>query len=157
MEEARATIETTMGTIIVRLFEQQAPRTVASFVGLATGETAGRPAFDGTRFHRVIPNFMIQAGDGPSYENDGGFQFEVEPASTQRFDRPGLVAAANVGCQWFITEVAAPHLNRRHTVFGEVMKGFEIVPKIARKPVGDDGAPIDPVVIHRVSISRGAA
>jgi len=106
-----------------------------------------KPLYDGTMFHRVIPTFMIQGGDpfsnpktgDPSRAGTGGpgYQFEDEFQSGRKFDRPGLLAMANSGpntngSQFFITEVPTPHLNNRHTIFGEVVKGQELVPQIAR-------------------------
>lgn len=175
-----ATLETSMGTIKVRLFEKDAPKTVANFVGLATGartwthpksnkKMEHRPLYDGTSFHRVIPNFMIQAGDPFSHPTDGdlgragtgdaGYKFEDEFQSGRQFDRPGLLAMANSGpntngSQWFITEVPTPHLSGRHTIFGEVVSGFEIVPKIARVPTGARNKPLEPVILKRVVITR---
>jgi peptidyl-prolyl cis-trans isomerase A (cyclophilin A) len=179
--QLRAALETSLGTIIVQLFETGAPRTVANFVGLATGARSwrqpgtgqlqtGRPLYDRTSFHRVVPNFMVQAGDPFSSEIDGvrsslggggpGYRFADE-SSGHRFDRPGLLAMANWGpdtngSQWFVTEVAAPHLNGLNTIFGEVVRGFEIVPKIARAPA-TAMVPDPPVVLHRVTISRSIA
>ena len=175
-----ATLETSMGTIVLKLFEAEAPKTVANFVGLATGakewrhpktgqKMQSRPLYDGTAFHRVIPNFMIQAGDPLSHPTEGdpgragtgdpGYRFEDEFKSGFKFDRPGLLAMANAGpntngSQWFITEVATPHLNNRHTIFGEVIKGFEIVPKIARVPVAASNRPVQPVLINKITIAR---
>jgi peptidyl-prolyl cis-trans isomerase A (cyclophilin A) len=175
-----ATLETTLGTIMLRLYEKEAPKTAANFVGLATGtkewrhpksgeKQVGVPFYDGTAFHRVIPNFMIQAGDRYSHPVDGdpelagrgnpGYRFEDEVVSGLRFDRPGVLAMANSGpntngSQWFITEVATPHLNNKHTIFGEVVKGFERVPKIARVPA-PGSRPSTPVFIQRLVISRG--
>jgi peptidyl-prolyl cis-trans isomerase A (cyclophilin A) len=143
-----AIFETSMGNITCRLFEKDAPETVANFVGLATGAkewTDPRSGakthaklYDGTKFHRVIPNFMIQGGDPlGTGTGDPGFRFKDEFQSGRKFDKPGLLAMANAGpntngSQFFITEVPTPHLNNRHTIFGEVVKGFELVPKIAR-------------------------
>ena len=175
-----AVIETSMGTLTVRLYEKEAPRTVANFVGLATGQKewrhpksgqkqVGRPLYDGTTFHRVMPNFMIQGGDPLSHVTDGdpalegrgdpGFRFADEVNNGLRFDRPGFIAMANSGpntngCQWFITEVAAPHMNNKYSIFGEVVKGFERVPKIARVKV-EGTRPVVPVVIQKVTIVRG--
>jgi peptidyl-prolyl cis-trans isomerase A (cyclophilin A) len=144
-----AIFQTSAGDITIRLFEKDAPKTVANFVSLATGsrewtdprtgqKTSAR-LYDGTVFHRVIPQFMIQGGD-PLGQGVGGpgYKFEDEFQSGKTFDKPGLLAMANAGpntngSQFFITEVSTPHLNHRHTIFGEVTKGFELVPQIARK------------------------
>jgi peptidyl-prolyl cis-trans isomerase A (cyclophilin A) len=177
-----AALETSVGRIVLRLFEQETPKTVANFAGLATGtrgwrhpktgeKQVGRPLYDGTLIHRVVPNFMIQMGDPLSHPVEGeparigsgdpGYRFEDEFPPELRFDRPGLVAMANSdrpntnGCQFFITEVATPHLNRRHTIFGEVVEGFELVPRIARSPTGGGSLPLAPVVLRTVTLSRG--
>lgn len=170
-----ATLHTTHGTLVIELFEKQSPVTVGHFVGLATGAKSwthpktgevqkDRPLYDGTTFHRVIPNFMIQGGDPFSHAKDGepakvgfgepGFRFANERDPSLKFDRPGVVAMANSGpdtngCQFFITEVATPHLDGGYTIFGTVVKGFEIVPKIARTPKSA------PVTIEKVVITRG--
>jgi peptidyl-prolyl cis-trans isomerase A (cyclophilin A) len=143
-----AVFQTSAGNIVVRLFEKDAPETVANFVGLATGskewtdprtsQKTRAKLYDGTVFHRVIPEFMIQGGDPLGIgTGDPGYRFKDEFQSGRKFDKPGLLAMANSGpntngSQFFITEVATPHLNNRHTIFGEVVKGFELVPKIAR-------------------------
>jgi peptidyl-prolyl cis-trans isomerase A (cyclophilin A) len=154
MEEARsgtelfATFDTSMGKIVVKLFTKDAPKTVENFVGLATGEKewtdprnqqkSKDPLYDGTVFHRVIPEFMIQGGD-PLGQGIGGpgYKFEDEFKSGRKFDKPGLLAMANSGpntngSQFFITEVPTPWLNNKHTIFGEVTSGGDLVPKIAR-------------------------
>ena len=143
-----AVFQTSRGNIVVKLFEKDAPKTVANFVGLATGKQewvdprSGQKSkaklYDGTSFHRVIPQFMIQGGDPLGTGTGGpGYRFEDEFQSGRKFDRPGLLAMANAGpntngSQFFITEVATPHLNDRHTIFGEVVKGQDLVPQIAR-------------------------
>ena len=143
-----AIFQTSQGNITVRLLEKDAPETVANFVGLATGSKewtdprtrakSHAKLYDGTVFHRVIPNFMIQGGDPlGTGTGDPGYRFKDEFQSGRRFDKPGLLAMANAGpntngSQFFITEVPTPHLNSRHTIFGEVVKGFELVPQIAR-------------------------
>jgi peptidyl-prolyl cis-trans isomerase A (cyclophilin A) len=143
-----AVFQTSAGNITCRLFDKDAPETVANFVGLATGSKewtdprTGKKThaklYDGTVFHRVIPNFMIQGGDPlGTGTGDPGYRFKDEFQSGRKFDKPGLLAMANAGAntngsQFFITEVATPHLNNRHTIFGEVVKGFDLVPKIAR-------------------------
>ena len=143
-----AVFQTSRGNIVVKLFEKDAPKTVDNFVGLATGKQewtdprtqkkSTAKLYDGTVFHRVIPQFMIQGGDPLGTGTGGpGYRFEDEFQSGRRFDKPGLLAMANAGpntngSQFFITEVPTPHLNNRHTIFGEVVKGQELVPQIAR-------------------------
>ena len=143
-----AVFQTSRGNIVARLFEKEAPKTIGNFVGLATGkqkwidprtgQESSAKLYDGTKFHRVIANFMVQGGDPLGTGTGGpGFRFEDEFQSGRKFDKPGLLAMANAGpntngSQFFITEVATPHLNNRHTIFGEVVKGFELVPQIAR-------------------------
>jgi peptidyl-prolyl cis-trans isomerase A (cyclophilin A) len=143
-----AIFKTSAGDIVVKLFEKDAPKTIANFVGLATGakewtdprtgQKTTAHLYDGTIFHRVIPQFMIQGGD-PLGQGIGGpgYKFEDEFQGGRKFDKPGILAMANAGpntngSQFFITEVPTPHLNGRHTIFGEVTKGFELVPRIAR-------------------------
>jgi len=142
-----ATFETSAGKIGVKLLADRAPKTVANFVGLATGtkewthprtgQVMKTPLYDNTIFHRVIPNFMIQGGD-PIGNGTGspGYRFEDEVHPDDLF-KPGLLAMANSGpnsngSQFFITEVATTHLNGKHTIFGEVVCGFDLVAKIAR-------------------------
>ena len=158
-----AIFQTSQGNITVRLFEKDAPETVANFVGLATGSKewtdprshakTHAKLYDGTVFHRVIPSFMIQGGDPlGTGTGDPGYRFKDEFQSGKKFDKPGLLAMANAGpntngSQFFITEVPTPHLNNRHTIFGEVVKGFELVPKIARAGNGQ-------VALQHVQIVR---
>jgi peptidyl-prolyl cis-trans isomerase A (cyclophilin A) len=177
MDEARAgkdlyaTFDTTEGQIVVKLFTRDAPKTVENFVGLATGEKPwthpqtskpmdGTPLYDGTIFHRCIPEFMIQGGDPLGRGNGGpGFRFEDEFKSGRRFDKPGLLAMANAGpntngSQFFITVVPTPHLNNRHTIFGEVVKGFEVVGRIANElPKDSNDRPTRDVRIQKLTIS----
>ncbi|MBI5546755.1 MAG: peptidylprolyl isomerase [Deltaproteobacteria bacterium] len=143
-----ATFKTSMGDIVVKLFCKEAPKTVENFVGLATGEKdwtdprngqpSRAPLYDGTVFHRVLPDFMIPGGDPLGRGTGGpGYQFEDEFQSGKAFNKPGLLAMANSGpntngSQFFITEVPTPWLNNKHTIFGEVIKGFDLVPKITR-------------------------
>ncbi len=142
-----ATFETSAGKIGVKLLTARAPKTVANFIGLATGtkewtnprthKKGVGPLYDNTTFHRVIPNFMIQGGDplGNGMGNPGyTFADEFHPDDVFK---PGLLAMANSGpntngSQFFITEVATTHLNGKHTIFGEVVCGFDLVGKIAR-------------------------
>ncbi len=147
-EEIYATFKTSMGDIVVKLLPAKAPKTVENFVGLAegtrewtdprSGQKVKRPLYDGTMFHRVIPDFMIQGGDPLGNGTGGpGYRFADEIGPDNKFDRPGLLAMANAGpntngSQFFITEVPTPHLNRGHTIFGETVRGQELVGKIAR-------------------------
>jgi peptidyl-prolyl cis-trans isomerase A (cyclophilin A) len=158
-----AVFETSRGKIVVKLFEKEAPKTVANFVGLATGkqdwidprtgQKSKAKLYDGTSFHRVIPQFMIQGGDPLGTGTGGpGYKFEDEFQSSKKFDKPGLLAMANAGpntngSQFFITEVPTPHLNGRHTIFGEVVKGGDLVPQIAR--AGNAQTKLDHVEIVR--------
>lgn len=171
--EMIANFETSMGTVRVRLFPEDAPKTVANFVGLAkgekewsdpaTGEKVRRPLYDGTIFHRVIPEFMIQGGDPLGNGTGGpGYTFEDEFQSRRKFDRPGLLAMANAGpntngSQFFITEVATPWLNNRHTIFGEVIEGMDVVKAIAHADRGAGDRPTTEIVLESVKIEEGAA
>jgi peptidyl-prolyl cis-trans isomerase A (cyclophilin A) len=166
-----ATINTTQGAIVVKFFEKEAPITVRNFVGLARGTKAWkdpktglmvmkRPLYNGTVFHRVIPNFMIQGGDPlGTGMGDPGFTIPDEFSPDLKFDVPGRLAMANVGrphtggSQFFITEVPTPHLNGLHTIFGQVVEGQDIVTKIAHVPV-DGEKPVTPVRITSIVIKR---
>lgn len=162
---------TSQGDILIKLEEQRAPNTVKNFVGLATGnlewkdpqtgKSARRPFYDGLIFHRVIPNFMIQGGcplgrgtGGPGYK----FGDEFHPELTH--DRPGVLSMANSGpgtngSQFFITEGPTPHLNRKHSVFGFVVQGQDVVNRLANVPTTRD-RPNDlaQATLQRVEIFR---
>jgi peptidyl-prolyl cis-trans isomerase A (cyclophilin A) len=164
-EPIYATFKTTAGDIVVRLMPEKAPKTVENFVGLAegtkkwtdprSGMPSAKPLYDGTIFHRVIPEFMIQGGDPEGTGMGGpGYKFADEIGPDNKFDRPGLLAMANAGpntngSQFFITEVPTPHLNRGHTIFGEVVTGQELVVKIARLGNGK-------TKLEKLTITRGA-
>jgi peptidyl-prolyl cis-trans isomerase A (cyclophilin A) len=166
-----AIIETTEGTFHLRLFADKAPVTVRNFVNLAegtrefkdpkTGQIAKRPYFDGLTFHRVISGFMIQGGcPQGNGMGDPGYRFKDEFDPSLQFNKGGLLAMANAGpgtngSQFFITEVPTPHLNNRHTIFGEVVKGEEValVKKIASVPKGAGDRPTTPVTM-KVRIVR---
>jgi len=168
--ELYATLETSMGTIEIRLFEDEAPKTVANFTGLAegtkpwkdptTGEQKQDRFYDGLTFHRVIPGFMVQGGCPLGTGTGGpGYRFEDEFDPSLRFDREGLLAMANAGAntngsQFFITDAPTPHLNDRHTIFGEVTSGMDVVKNIARTPTGARDVPRTPVTMNRVTITR---
>jgi peptidyl-prolyl cis-trans isomerase A (cyclophilin A) len=168
-KEPTAIFETTAGTITCTLFPEQAPLTVANFIGLATGTKAwkdpkigkmghGVPLYNGTIFHRVIPDFMIQGGDPMGTgQGDPGYSFKDEFSSDLTFDQPGRLAMANSGpntngSQFFITEVPTPHLNGHHTIFGQCAD-IDVVKKIARV-AADPGnnRPYDPPKIIRIKI-----
>ena len=165
-DQIHATFQTSAGDIVVRLLPEKAPKTVENFLGLAegtlewadpkSGEKVKKPLYDGTIFHRVIPEFMIQGGDPLGNGTGGpGYRFADEIGHDNRFDRPGLLAMANAGpntngSQFFITEVPTPHLDRGHTIFGEVVKGLELIAKIASLGNGR-------TKLVKVTISRAAA
>jgi cyclophilin family peptidyl-prolyl cis-trans isomerase len=164
-----AIIHTTAGDLTCELFPKQAPKTVANFVGLATGSKDwknpqtgktehGVSLYNGTIFHRVIPNFMIQGGD-PLGTGEGGpgYSFEDEFSPDLKFDVPGRLAMANSGpntngSQFFITELPTPHLDGKHTIFGQCTpESLELVKQIARKATDPrDDRPYDPVKITKI-------
>jgi peptidyl-prolyl cis-trans isomerase A (cyclophilin A) len=163
-----ATLHTNLGDIEIRLFPDHAPKTVRNFTELATGErewtdprtrqATKAPLYDGTIFHRVISGFMIQGGDPLGTGTGGpGYQFADEFHPELVFDRPYLLAMANAGpgtngSQFFITVGPTPHLNRRHTIFGEVTKGADVVDRIATTPTGRQDRPVEDVVITGIDV-----
>jgi peptidyl-prolyl cis-trans isomerase A (cyclophilin A) len=166
-----AVFSTTEGKITVRLFESDAPITVKNFIELAEGgkewthpstnKKSSDKLFDGTIFHRVIPDFMIQGGDPTGTGMGGpGYRFQDETRnSPHKFDQSGKLAMANSGpgtngCQFFITVAATPWLTGKHTIFGEVVEGMEIVNKISLVPRGGQDKPKTPVVLQSVVIER---
>ncbi|MDE3724447.1 peptidylprolyl isomerase [Nocardiopsis sp. N85] len=165
-----ARLNTSKGTIVIRLFEEEAPETVANFIGLADGSkqwmdpATGKPGsgslYEGTVFHRVIEGFMIQGGDPLGTGRGGpGYTFKDEFHPKLRFDRPFLLAMANAGpgtngSQFFIT-VEKPHwLDGRHTIFGEVVEGDDIVQAISRMATDAQDRPREDVVINSIEITR---
>ena len=166
----QAILHTNHGDIQIQLFDDQAPKTVANFVGLAngtkeyrdpkTGQKTTGHFYDGLTFHRVIDGFMIQGGDPlGNGRGDPGYKFADEFHPDLSFDRPYLLAMANAGpgtngSQFFITVGKAPHLNRRHTIFGEVTdpQSRKVVDEIAKVPTDRNDRPRDPVVINTVEI-----
>jgi peptidyl-prolyl cis-trans isomerase A (cyclophilin A) len=168
-----ATLHTTAGDIVVTLFPDQAPVTVRNFVSLAegskewlnpaTGQRSNEPLYNGTVFHRVIEGFMIQGGDPLGSGRGGpGYQFKDEFHPDLRFDRPYLLAMANAGpgtngSQFFITVGPTPHLNRRHTIFGEVADADSraVVDQIAKAPTDSQDRPREDVTITSIDIERG--
>ncbi len=169
-EETFATLHTTKGDIEIRLFSNHAPKTVRNFVELAEGSkewvdprtrqsTSGK-LYDGTIFHRVIPGFMIQGGDPLGSGRGGpGYNFADEFHPDLSFDRPYLLAMANAGpntngSQFFITVAPTDWLNRKHTIFGEVTKGSDVVDAIATTSTGPGDRPREDVVVTSVTIDR---
>lgn len=161
-----AQMETSKGVMTIELFEEEAPLTVANFVGLAEGtkendaKPLGKPFYDGIIFHRVIKDFMIQGGDPDGLGTGGpGYSFEDEFFSDKKHDKKGVLSMANAGpntngSQFFITEVPTPWLDGRHTVFGEVIKGLEVIDSIANVEKGSQDRPVEDVVIEKVSIIK---
>ncbi len=174
-----ATLITNHGTIVARLEESRAPNTVANFVGLATGSIdwkdpksgkcmTGTPFYDGLLFHRIIRNFVLQVGDPKTRYEDlheewgtgsPGYKFDDEFHPALRHNRAGILSMANSGkdsngSQFFITEVPTPHLDQRHTVFGMVTAGHDVIKGIANIDLLDKGRPAEPVRLERVEVFR---
>lgn len=166
----RAKFQTTEGDFAIALFDQDAPVTVANFVSLAegskewtdprTGEKTNARYYDGIIFHRVIDGFVIQGGDPLGLGYGGpGYNFEDEFHPSLRHDRAGILSMANAGpntngSQFFVTLGPTPHLDRRHSVFGAVIEGLDVVEKIGRTQVDSQDRPVTPVVMNKVTIER---
>ena len=164
-----ATLKTSVGDIKVKLMPEHAPKTVANFVELAggkrtwtdpkTGKERNDALYSGTIFHRVIKDFMIQGGDPLGTGTGGpGYKFEDEVKGGPSFDKPGLLAMANSGpntngSQFFITEVPTTWLTGKHTIFGEVVEGFDVVQKIAQSKTRND-RPDPEVTLEKVEIEE---
>ncbi len=170
-EDLVATVHTSKGDIELRLFPNHAPKTVENFVGLADGSrewkdprsgkpVAGRALYDGTIFHRVIPGFMLQAGDPLGTGTGGpGYQFKDEIHPELAFTKPYLLAMANAGpgtngSQFFITVAPTTWLTGKHTIFGEVTKGQAVVDAIAAVKTGRQDKPAEDVVIQSIDVER---
>ncbi len=167
-----AVIDTTMGRLTCKFYDQQAPITVANFIGLADGskdwtdpttlkKVHHKSLYDGTTFHRVIPGFMIQGGDPiGTGMGDPGYYFDDEITSDLTFDVPGRLAMANSGprtngSQFFITEQPVPELNGKHTIFGQCdEQSVQLVSSIARVDRNGSDKPTTPVVINHITIVR---
>ncbi|HZQ42765.1 MAG TPA: peptidylprolyl isomerase [Acidobacteriaceae bacterium] len=163
-----AVFKTSEGTIKAKLFEQEAPETVKNFIGLAEGtkdwnsrSKKGAKLYDGTIFHRVIPEFMIQGGDPEGNGMGGpGYKFADETkGSPHNFKQPGKLAMANAGpntngSQFFITVTDTSWLTGKHTIFGEVTEGYDVVEKISKVPRDSMDRPKKPVVLESVTIER---
>jgi len=166
-----AVLNTSEGKIVCKLFESEAPKTVANFIELAEGkrewthpvnrQKSKDKLYDGTVFHRVIPDFMIQGGDPAGNGMGGpGYKFEDETkGSAHRFDKKGKLAMANAGpntngSQFFVTVAATDWLTGKHTIFGEVVEGQEIADKISKVSRDRSDKPTKPVVLESVVIER---
>ena len=163
-----ATFKTSEGDFKAKLHAAECPITVGNFVGLATGqipwtdpktgEPAGRPLYDGTIFHRVIKDFMLQGGDPLGRGTGGpGYRFQDEFVPSLKHDKPGILSMANAGpntngSQFFVCEVPTPWLDGRHSVFGEVVEGMDVVLKIAQTPTGAQDRPQEDIVINTIEI-----
>lgn len=166
-----ALFETTQGNFKVKLFNDRVPKTVENFVGLAEGtkeftdpkthEKTKRPFYDGLVFHRVIKDFMIQGGCPlGTGTGDPGYRFADEIVAAQnKHEKPGMLSMANAGpntngSQFFITVVPTPWLDRGHTIFGEVVEGYEIVDKISKVKTLPGDRPVEPIKVNKVTIQR---
>jgi peptidyl-prolyl cis-trans isomerase A (cyclophilin A) len=168
--ELRARVRTNVGEFTLKLLENVAPNTVANFVGLATGKiewtdpNTGAPGqgplYDGVVFHRIIEGFMIQGGDPTGTGRGGpGYRFGDECSPEARHDKAGILSMANAGpgtngSQFFITLGPTPHLDGRHTVFGEVVEGMDTIKKIGSAPTGRGDRPVNEIRIEGIDVSR---
>jgi peptidyl-prolyl cis-trans isomerase A (cyclophilin A) len=169
-KEMIAVFETNMGTFKAKLFADKTPKTVENFVGLAegtkewtdtkTGQKVKRAFYDGLIFHRVIPNFMIQGGCPLGTGTGGpGYKFEDEFHPSLKHDKVGLLSMANAGpgtngSQFFVTTAKTPWLDNKHTIFGEVIEGMDIVNKIGTTKTGSGDKPVDTITIKTLKIER---
>ena len=171
MARVLAHFDTTLGKFTAELFEDKTPKTVANFAGLAEGSKewthpktkvkSKTPYYDGIIFHRVIQGFVIQGGDPLGLGHGGpGYNFEDEFHPSLRHDRAGILSMANAGpntngSQFFITCDSTPHLDNRHSVFGQVTAGLDVIDKICAIPRGPGDRPRTPVSIKTIRIVRG--
>src|ERR1700728_1840429 len=151
--ETYAVFDTTEGRFKIKLFEDKAPNTVKNFTDLAEGKKTGKPFYDGLVFHRVIPDFMIQGGcPQGTGRGDAGYKFADEFHPSLKHSKPGLLSMANAGAntngsQFFITVAATSWLDNRHTIFGEVIEGFDVVKKISEAPRNKQDRPVKDVLV----------
>ena len=158
--ETYAAFDTSEGKFKVKLFADKAPNTVNNFVSLADGSKTGKPFYDGTTFHRVIPDFMIQGGCPLGTGTGGpGYKFADEFHPTLKHTKSGLLSMANAGpntngSQFFVTVAATPWLDNKHSIFGEVIEGYDVVEKISKVPRGAQDRPVKEVRINSVTIEK---
>ncbi len=168
--ELRAIFKTSMGDITVKLYEKEAPRTVANFVALATGQVewtdpqtrqkTKRPLYSGTIFHRVIPEFMIQGGDPTGTGTGGpGWRFGDEIHPSLKHTGPGVLSMANAGpgtngSQFFLCEIATPWLDGKHAVFGQAIDNIPLIAKITHVPCGAQNRPKTPITLNEIQVLR---
>lgn len=158
--ETYAAFDTTEGKFKIKLHADKVPNTVENFVSLAEGTKTGKPFYNGTIFHRVIPGFMVQGGDPEGTGRGGpGYQFADEFHPSLKHTKPGILSMANAGpntngSQFFITVAATTWLDNKHSVFGEVTEGYDVVEKISKVPRGAQDRPAKEVRINSVKIER---
>jgi peptidyl-prolyl cis-trans isomerase A (cyclophilin A) len=158
--EIYAAFDTTEGKFKAKLYGDKVPKTVENFVSLADGTKTGKAFYDGTVFHRVIPDFMIQGGDPEGTGRGGpGYKCADEFHASLKHTKPGLLSMANAGpntngSQFFVTVAATPWLDNKHSIFGEVIEGYDVVEKISKVPRGSQDRPLKEVRVNSVKIER---
>jgi peptidyl-prolyl cis-trans isomerase A (cyclophilin A) len=158
--ETYALFDTTEGKFKIKLFADRVPNTVKNFVELADGTKTGKPFYDGTVFHRVIPDFMVQGGDPEGTGRGGpGYKFADEFHKDLKHTKPGILSMANAGpntngSQFFVTVAATPWLDNKHSVFGEVVEGYDVVEKISKVARGAQDRPAKEIKINSVKIEK---